>query len=316
MAFQDSTRRKITNLGAVAKGTSNPLVFDIPKTGLLGGIYLNITGTASGTITGPNALGFASIVRRVKLTANSGIDLINISGAGYHYMLRYYLENYIDPVPFSNARSVVSAAAFDLSMYLPVALNSRDPLGLFMLQNEQTLLQLSVEFEADATVGTGATIAATVTPFIEYYTVPADKKDWPALNLAHVIIEDQRVVSGAGDFEYKWPRGNTYIQMLHGLGINQAGADTWSKFMVYVNQSDTLWNSTPGEQNLEFGESHGIARPLGLIQADLIGSVGLGCFGGARDLLDSRQVTELKSVLTATGAATLYTVRRQFVQLL
>ena len=83
MSFQQYTRRKLIPLGAKAKGASNPLQWDVPKTGLLASIYLNITGAVAGSLSGPNALGMASIVRNVRVITNSGIDLINISGAGY-----------------------------------------------------------------------------------------------------------------------------------------------------------------------------------------------------------------------------------------
>lgn len=312
---------KRTALPTRAFAVSNPLVWDLPKVGLLSAIYLDIQATVGGgPIVAPNALGTACIVNRVRLTANSGIDLINISGPGYHYLLRNYLEDYRDPVPFNagagGAMSVIALGAFDLSMFLPVALNARDPLGLIMLQNEQTLLQLSVQIEAAATVEAAATLTGTVTPYIEYFTVPVKKEDLPPLNLAHVIVEDQRAIPGAGAFQYEWQRGNTYIQVLHGVGINQAPADNWTAATVFVNQTDQLVTTTPAAENIAYGRSHGTTRRLGTLGIDFIGTDGLGTYGGARDLLDSRQVTELNTVIQAAAAGVLYTVRREFIQLL
>lgn len=314
--FEQSTRRKLLPLSAATKGVSNPLVWEVPKTGLLAGIWLSITGTVSGSLSAPNALGMASIVRAVKLVVNSGIDLINITGPMYHYLLRDYIDDYRDPVPAATARNAVTATTFDVSMYLPVALNARDPIGLIMLQNEQTQLTLSVEFEADSVVATGATVVATVSPMLELFTVPVNPADWPPLNTVHQIIGDSRVISGAGEYSYRWPRGNTYVQVLHGLGIGASPADSWSSAKVQLNQSDVVMGPvTPALIGLEYTRTHGTARRLGMVPFDLAGSSGLGVFGSARDLLYSQVVTELESLITATGAATLHTVRRQLVQL-
>jgi hypothetical protein len=313
--FQRNTRRKLILLSTQAKGSTNPVSWDIPKTGLLSGVWLNITGSIAGTLSALNPLGKSSIVRRVRLVANSGIDLINISGPQFHYLLRDHVEDYKDPTPASDGRSAVATGVFDISMFLPVAVNTRDPLGLFMLQNEATQLQLSVEFEADSSVATGATVTCSVTPAVEIYTVPVAPENWPPLNVIHQIVGDDRAVSGAGEVEYKWPRGNTYVQCLHGFGMGVSATDPWTRAKVMVNQSEVIADYTPGMIGLEHARSHGRARLVGTIPVDLIGTDGLGVFGGTRDLLYSASVTELATVITATGAGTLNTVRRQLVAL-
>lgn len=315
MAFQDSTRRKFIPLTTQTKGTTNPLSWDIPKTGLLAGIFLNISGTVAGTLSAPNALGMASIVRRVRVITNGGIDLINISGAGYHYLLRDHIEDYKDPVPHSTARNAVTAVAFNLDMFLPIALNSRDPIGLFMLQNEQTLVQLQVEFETDSVVATGATVTATVLPVAEVFTVPVDNKDWPPLNVVQQVLEDSRAIAATGDYDYSWPRGNTYVQVLHGYGIGASPAENWTRSRLMVNQSEILADYVPGTMNIEYTKTHGRARLVGTVLNDFIGSSGLGTFGSSRDLLYSNLVTELMTRISASATGTLYTVRRQLVAL-
>lgn len=314
--FQQKTRRKLLPLDLKAKGVSNPLTWEIPKTGLLAGLWLDIRGSVAGTLSAPNALGFSSIVRNVRLFANSGIDIIKISGPGYHWLLKDYMEDYKNVSPDSTGRTVVTATTFNLSMYLPIQFNSRDPLGLIMLQNEQTTLTLFVEFETDSVVATGATVSANVQPMVELFTVPVDPQDWPPLTTIHQIVEETRVVSGAGDFSYRWPRGNTYVQVLHGLGLNTTPADGWSTVKVQLNQSDVIWGPlTPALLTLEHARSHGVTRVLGQVPVDLAGTSGLGTFGSARDMIYSQLVTELETVITATAAGTLYTVRRQLVSL-
>ncbi len=313
--FQNKTRRKLIPLASQSKGSTNPLVWEIPKTGLLAGIHLAITGSISGTLSNQNALGFSSVVNRVRLIGNAGIDIINITGPHYHWLLRDMLEHFIDVCPSSSGRTAITATTFDLGMWLPVCLNGRDPLGLIMLQNEETLLTLEVEFNADANVATGATVTATVLPSIEIFTVPTDPADYPPLNVLHQIVSDSVAISAAGDYSYRWPRGNTYVQVIHGCGLNTTPADSWTEYKLRVNQSENIERYTPALLDLAFARTHGRARVKGVIPIDFIGTSGLGNYGSTRDLLYSALVTELESVVTASAAATLYTVRRQLITL-
>lgn len=318
--FAVNTRRKILPLtGVVTRpvggGTYGP--FTLPKTGLLARLYLCLRGTIAGTLTTPNALGNASIISRVRVVANSGLDLYNVSGAGYNYLLRNALESeYIDPVGQSTATNAVTATTFNIDMVIPIAVNMRDPSGLIMLQNEQTIVNLYIDWLADTSVAAGATVTLTTGDlFMEVFTVPPDPQDWPNINIVHQCLEDQQAVPAAGDFIYNWPRGNTYLQVLHGLGIGAAGADNFSRANIRVNQSDYLQNTPPDYLDIEYRLMRGRQRPLGAIFYDLAATSGLGCYALARDLVNSALVTDLASVITATGAGTLYTVRRQLLTL-
>jgi hypothetical protein len=66
---------------------------------------------------------------------------------------------------------------------------------------------------------------------------------------------------------------------------------------------------------MEFNRFHGRARILGVIPFDLVGSSGLGNFGSVRDVLYSQLITDLDSVINFAAAGTLYTIRRQLVNL-
>src|SRR5215469_15255515 len=319
--FAVNTRRKILPLtGVITRptggGTWGP--FTLPKTGLLARLYLALRGTIAGTLTTPNPLGQASLISRFRLQANSGLDIVNISGASLQYMLRETIESeYVDPFGQSTARNAVAAGAFNIDAVIPVAVNMRDPSGLIMLQNEQTIVNCYIDWTPDATVATGATVTLTTgNLFMEIFTVPPDPQDWPNLNIVHQVLEDQQQISANGDFPYNWPRGNTYMQILHGCGIGAAGSDAFSKVAVRVNQSDYLQNTDPSYLDLEHRLFRGRPRPPGAILIDLAGSSGLGNYALARDLLNSALVTDLATVITVSSAPqTLYTVRRQLLTL-
>lgn len=319
--FNVNTRRKIIQLATYTAPTGGGILtpWQLPKTGLLGKIFLRISAVVGATVTTVNPLGIAAAVRRVRLTANSGIDIFNVSGVGWAYLVQEALESeYYLATTQNQGRTVITAATFNLDMVIPLGINSRDNVGYILLQNEQTILTLTVEQESNINIvltGGGATVL-TVTPYLELFTVPVDPRDYPPVGYIQQYLEDSQAVAGAGQFIYQWQRGNTYMQVMHGLGLAAAGAaDGFNRVQVRVNQSDYLQDTDTNFLDLEQRWYRGRARALGAILVDLMASSGLGNYGPSRDFFDSSKVTDLASVITATGAGTLFTVRRQLVSL-
>jgi hypothetical protein len=315
--FNASTRRKTARLDLLTKpagGGTSTIV--LPKIGLAARLYLAIRASVAGTLTVPNALGLSSIIRRVTLNVNGGNDIMSLSGAGYSYLLQDELEEYNGAATPQNvgksAVAVVTGA--NLDMVLPLMFNMRDPVGLLMLQNEQTTVQLTINWEVDANVATGATVTATCQPYLEFFTVPADPADWPPTNVLHQILEEQLPnAATSGNLVYSWPRGNTYLQVLHGYGIGVTPADNFNHYRLRVNQSDSLVDADLDYISMEYAYQKGRVRNAGVIPVDLLGSSGLGNYGLSRDLFNSALVTDLASIITVTAAGTLYTLRRQLV---
>lgn len=318
MAFNNSTRMKRAQIGTLtAPAAGGATTLQLPKSGLLARLYLHINYVLAGAGAVPNPLGMSSAIRRVRLTLNSGIQLVDISGPGYSYLMMEGQESayHLGQIQHQG-RVVVANGTYNLDMVLDVQINQRDPIGLIMLQNEETLATLTVDWEDPVTVnGAGSTATATCDVVMEWFTVPAKVEDWPPLNLVHQYLEETRVVAGAGQVTYDVPRGNTYLALYHGLGIAVAGADGWSAASLRVNQSDFLEQHTPSSQDQVTIYQKGRARPLGGIFYDFLGASGMGSYGTSRDLFNSALVTSMDSVITATGAGTLYTLRRQLVSL-
>jgi hypothetical protein len=315
--FPFNTRRKVYQLPDITRPVGGgTMQLQIPKTGLIGALWLANRFTIAGLSGGPNALGKASILSRVRVSANSGVDLVNISGAGYHYLFRNVLDSeYIDATGQSDAKSAVANGAANLDMVLPLMLNPRDTPGMLLLQNEETILTIWIDFLADASVGTGVTVTGAVTPYVELFTVPEEAQDWPQLNVAHCILEDQQQMAAAGDYRYPWPRGNVYLRTLHGAGIGAAGSDNFDKVTWVVNHSDNIQVTDNKFLDMEQWRLRGRARTPGAILFDLLGTSGLGTFGLSRDIFDSSQITDMESVIHALAAGTLFTVREQLVPL-
>lgn len=317
--FNGMTRRKIIPMGTLTKPVAGgQSTFQaLPKTGYLARLYLAIRGTVAGTVTGPNALGMASIVRRVRVYLNSGLDVFNVSGAGYHYLLRQSFDQpSIDPVAQSNARSAVTATTFNLDMVVPIAMNMRDPLGLLLLQSESTLVTVQVDWESDVVVATGGpTVTGTCVIWGEIFTVPPSATDQPPTNVVHQILEETIAIAGAGDVTYVWPRGGVYLQLYHGYGMAQAGVDSFNRYKVRAAQSDFIQDTDLTYLDMGKMFQTGLARLAGTIPMDLYASAGLGMYDLMRDTIDTSRLTDIASVITATGAGTLYSLRRQLLVL-
>lgn len=316
--FNANTRRRLIQLPTLTKASGGGVVSinPIPRNGFLARLYLVIRGTVAGSLSNANALGMASIVKRVQLSVNNSQDIFRLSGAQYHYLFRDFVESeYVDVGGDSNGRSAVTATTFNLDMVIPIAMDLRDPIGILLNQNEQMTLSLDVDFEADATVATGATVTCTVIPVMEVFTVPPLEEDWPPVNLLHTVLGESTSVAASGEFRYTWPRGNVYLQLIHGLGIGASASDGWSQYILQVNHGDNLETFVPTFADRLHYHQKGRARPAGVIHFDFLGSSGLGNYGLMREPFNSRLVTDLQTVITATGAATLYTVRRELVQL-
>jgi hypothetical protein len=52
-----------------------------------------------------------------------------------------------------------------------------------------------------------------------------------------------------------------------------------------------------------------------VLPIDFFNSSGLGNYASMRDAIDSSQLTDLATLITATGAVTLYSTKRQLVKL-
>lgn len=293
----------------VGGGTSAVAI--LPRVGLLAAIRLAIRGSVAGTLTVPNALGMASIINRIRLNINGSLDLISLSGWGYHYGLREGIDSeYGDPSGQSNARSAVTATTFNLDMYLPIMINRRDPIGLINLQDTGLTGALYVDWLADATVATGATVTGTCTPYLDLFTIPPDPNDMPNLSIVQTIVEDQRAISGALVYQYDFLLGYQYLQWYHLLGVGAAGADGFSQYQLRMQQNMFPITHDVPSMDTEYRSMRYRARVAGLILVDRLASSGLGNYGLMRDMFDSTALTDMASLITATGAGTLYTVRR------
>lgn len=316
--FDTSTRLKQFPLSTLTRPTGGGLTqVDLPKAGILAGIFIAIRGSVAGTLSAPNALGMASIIRRVTLRVNAGQVVFDVSGAGYHYLLRDMLDLNDNRGSYTNARAAVTATTFNLDMFIPVSKDIRDQMGLISLQNQTTLANLAIDWEADATVATGATVTGTAVPQLLLFEVPTDPKAWPTFDTLHQCIEETAAIPSTADFDHNIMIGGTII------GEYYLYPSAWTRSELRVQQTNVIYPFVPNIHQIWFDMLTGRDVTLSgaltgndkRIFLDFEGSDGLGQFGSLRDVVDTTQLSSFFNRITPSASGTLTAIRRQIVNM-
>ncbi len=348
MSFVNATRQNKRKIFTMAFDSGNRTSKDLPSTGLLGSISIRVTGTMTvtngtgGATLNANQYGKPfGLLDRIHLIANSGTELVNLTGVGLFIRNMMTDNHYLDVVAstlpeaqssnptyqFSGATAGANPVEFTLK--IPVMINDRDPVGLILLQSREVLMTLGLDWgivnNLYTFTGTATAVLtnglATVT--MEYFSVPLDQKDYPDLSVAHTLIEDSYDIAGTGDTTYTVPRGNIYQRIIHRVILNNvpAGYDDVSQFILQYNQSEQPYKIDAHDMYAIQRERYKRDLYKGVFAWDFTyqGQAGLG---GNRDLVNSRAITDFLSLITIASGATLgtnnnklYTVREQLVPL-
>lgn len=294
----------------------------MPAVGTYARLWLNIRAELSAASAGLNPFGLCSILKRVTLETNFTQAIFDCSGEGYNYLVRPHLGGTYDPLPGNNGRNKVGPGIVNLDMLIPIAMNLRDPVGVLVGGNQQALYDLSVTFRPDSEVASDAAYVTrpVVQPWLEWFTIPPDPANrWPT-NLLHQILESKLQIAQAGENQYEYPRGGTFIGLYHGMGFGEidtpSGTDTFDTVDVRVNQSNYIMRgATPEFFDMLEGVYRGQERLPGTFALDMTGSAGLGDFDQFRDALYTQFITAGQTVPDFNTTGTLYVVRRQLVPL-
>lgn len=346
MSFINATRQNRRKVFTMPFESGNRISKDLPSTGLLASLNIRVLGT----LTVTNGTGAATLktsqhgkpfglIDRVHLTANSGTEIVNVSGIGLYLRNLMTDNSYLDVAastlpeavtgnPTYQFATAAGANTVEFNLKVPVAINDRDPVGLILLQSREVLMTLSLDwanptnlFDLTGTASVAFTGNAHVT--MEYFSVPLDPKDYPDLSVAHTLLEDAIDIAGVGDTTYTIPRGNIYQRMIHRVLLNgaPAGFDDVSQLVLQYNQSEQPYKIDGHDFLALQRERYKRDLPKGVFAWDFSyqGQAGLG---GNRDLVNSRAITDFLSILTVAQTATLgsnnnklYTVREQLVPL-
>lgn len=327
MLFAQQTRQNWHPLPAVAGAASGTVSIQLPKTRLLSRVRLlvectlNAIHSSNSTYTKGTFAPYA-FLRRVSMEINSGFQPLVLSGRDlYFYNLIRNRNTNMTPATSGRGKIVqplVSSAspgtdnAVRFLVDLPVMLNDKDPIGLMLLQNEETVVTINVDFGTAADLAptssgyTFAVSAITVTPLVETFSIPQLPQAFPDISILKLVNSKQETVAGAGMHTVKLPVGLTYRKLLVYLEDSSGGeadTDLTGDFEILFNQADTPYRISPKILAAINEEQFGTALPQGLYAFDL-SYAGMSGYAGSRDYIDTERLTEFWFRFTAAAAGT------------
>jgi hypothetical protein len=339
MSFINATRQNRRKVGQLKFENGQRMSLDLPRTGLLANLMIRVKGkltvtpgTGSATYKSENYNKPYALLDRIRLTANSGTEIVNVTGTGLAIrnmisegsvmdLLGSVLPSGVSGSPVYQFGTSSGENNVEFSIKVPVAVNERDPIGMILLQNGETLITAGIDWANVANLFTltgNAAVSFTGDAHftMEYYSVPQSKEDYPDLSIAHTILEDRSDIDGTGEKTYTIPRGNIYQRIIHRVFLNgaPAGFDDIDKLKLIYNQSETPYE-------LEAHDMYAIQRDRyrrDLPQATFVHDFsyqGVAGLGGNRDLVNSKAITDFNSIISVGTGATLGTNNNRLLTL-
>jgi len=343
--FAALTRKYHQPLPPVAGAENATAQFTLTKSRLLSKIWLEFLGTMTYTqaAAAPATLApFApfNFIRNVRVEYNNGYTPFNISGAQlYMYNLARNNATLLTPRTTdvaataallrgrcacgleSGAGGVANVCRFLLE--LPIGVNERDPVGLYLLQNEEIVVTVTIDFDDanvvfNASAGlTGAMTAISVTPVVETFSVPPRDEAVPDLGMLKLVSARHEVIAGAGTQTIRLTPGNIFRKLLVYIEDATAGefdGDLTGNFEIIFNESDNPIRIPPWVLSGINAEQYGLNLPNGLWVFDFTYQ-GLANYGGGRDYIDTEKVTEFWFRFNAAAAGTIDIVQETLTKL-
>jgi hypothetical protein len=309
--FAQSTRQYKQELPSMSFKEGETVSISLPKTRFLSKISLKVKGSFKVTHASKTSYTKAKfdkykLLRQIRLQINNGFTPYQMGGVELHL---YNLMNNFNPMGADNfgldvLQNVVSAGGttdkVSYMLELPITLNDRDPVGLIMLQNEQTVTTLSVDcgYLKDIMTDTDITISdinIQITPVIETFSIPLIPDAIPDYSVIKLVNEQIENVVGAGDMIVKLPVGLTYRKILlyigSDTGFTPIDHDKLGSFQLMFNQADTPYNVSADHVAYENRKAYGGQLPAGCYAFDF-SSQGVANLGGGRDYIDTERLTE------------------------
>ena len=317
--FAMQTRQNLQMLAKEhAAVTPATLQFTLPKARLLAGAMIRVKGNlklthASLTSIMGDHFTLPKAIRRISLDLNNGFQPFVLSGeeVKMYNMIDLYpnitsatKDNeyyHVDAVPLRAAADGANNN-FAFTIDLMSAINRRDPIGLILLQNDQTNVTLSIDFGMgsemiDNAEGFTAELKdIDVSVMLETFSIPANSNAFPDLSVLKLVNGRKDSLPSAGQQIIKLTTGTIYRRIIFRL-LDENGApmsidDITSDIQLVFNQADINYSISAEMLRLYNTKMLGYQLPDGMFVFDFSNSGGFTGLGGSRDYIDSANLTE------------------------
>lgn len=300
--FAMSTRQNWQMLAKqVVTTVPQTVQFTLPKARLLAGLYVDLKATF-GDIAGVTAESISKLVRRVSLDLNNGFAPFVISGeqCRMYNMIDLHTGNMKD-----NWIAKLDGKVAHLRMFLPCTTNPRDPVGLILLQNDQTNVTLSIDLGLGTETGAGADpTKVEINVMAETFSIPANANAYPDITVLKMVNGRKDSMATEGQQVIKLTTGTIYRKLMFRV-LDEDGeamdvADITSNIELIFNQADINYSISAEMLRLLNEKQFGAELPQGMYVFDFSNGGGLVNLGGTRDFIDSANLTEFWIRFTTT----------------
>lgn len=294
---------------------------------------LKVTHASLTTFT-PHPHAPFNLISRAAVNMNNGFNPFTVSGeALYLYSLLSDYSIALNRATSGRGKVVMPLVASSsgatnkvrMLVDMPLSLNDRDPVSLIITQNQQTTVDVVLDFDASAVLlapgQTGFTTQISnlvVTPMQESFSVPPVNEARPDIGILKLVQSTSESIAGAKTVTVKLPTGMTYrklawyIKDTNGVGVADSAIS--GNFELVLNQSDTPYVIKPSVLAAINHEQFRNTLPQGVFALDL-SYQGLANYGGLRDYIDTEQLTEYWLRFQAPAAGEITVVYEQLSKL-
>lgn len=316
--FAQATRQNIQGMAKkkITQGATS-VSFEIPKARLLSKIWLEIDYkfylTASQAVEIPtDKLTPYAPIRRISLDLNNGWSPYVLDGKSYAVLAGMRQQSHVvypqadSELGFCYCPEKLNASSYSVlnkmrtTIELPLCLNDRDPIGIILAQSPETLIEVKVDFEPEASMiplEDGVTLEVeeiSVQPIVETFSIPAVQEAFPDISVVKLCTSRTEMFAGNGQNLIDLVTGTIYrkiafiIEDLDGNPFSDD--DITSNIDLIFNTADVNYSVPPKlirhKNEMQFGEE----QPKGVYIFDFSDN-GIPNYGGTRDYIDSTKLT-------------------------
>lgn len=341
--FGAYTRQHKQTLGSQTGGAGSHFEFEVPKARLLQTISLlvevdytaeNSTGNMMGKKT--DLMTLYNVLKRVSIDYNNGFSPVVASGKDIAIMNMLRVKS--DTILPSNIEdktmltiinpgfessdsceiNLGESSKYYFRLEMPVTLNDRDPAGIVLAQNGQTLINFSCDIESTLKVKTIDNVDTTftinnvkVTPEIISFSIPQSEHAFPDLSVLKIVDARKEAFNGGGSNLIKMPTGMIYRKIVLYFEDNEGNPlevdDITSNIELIFNTADVPYSVHPRHNRLTTTSQTGGCLPKGYFAFDFSCQGTNPNYGGSRDYIDAETITafELRFTTNKAGKVTI-----------
>ena len=328
--FGAYTRQHIQTLGSQTGTRGSHLEFEVPKARLLQAINLLVEvefESGHTNLSYDQRMKLYDVLSRVSIDYNNGFSPVVASGKDIAIMNMLRVNpDVIMPDFFGKTMCTIetSPTAIDpitriatlpngsfeyyFNLEIPLTLNERDPSGLVLAQNGQTLINFSVDI-ANLVLGHSVK-TVKVTPQLVTFSIPTQEHAFPDLSVLKVVDSRKESFMGGGSNLIKLPVGMIYRKIILYFEDENGSAmgpdKITSNIELLFNTADIPYSVNPKALRLRTVSQTGGELPTGYYALDF-SYQGTPNYGGSRDYIDCERLTtfELRFTTQDSGKVTI-----------